>query len=249
MGKEPKPPSLDKIAEGIEANAPPAREDIPTAATPASSGSPAGSAPSPGAGPAPSGGGLTDRAIGALDRLGRSFDPKTHQTAADGSPILTKKGQLAIRGGRTSTGGAGPIAPALPGVEQQRQADLARFRSTAQVTVQSFASLASMFGGEIWEPSDAERVQLTDAWAEYYRVRGIRDVPPEIMLAAVMGGWALGTPDRRAQLASATTRLKGRFVRARSHRRSNGGGEIDPGPASDRVVPEPAFFGAGPAPR
>lgn len=240
MAKE-RAATLETIASEIEGTAPPAREDIPTA--PTADGS-VGAGNAPGAAPPPAPGALTDRSIGALDRLGRSFDRKLHHSTPDGTPILTKKGALSIKGGRPAgmTGG-GSVAPPLPGQSAQQAADAARFRSTAAVTVQSFASVATMLGGETWEPSAIEKAQLTDAWAEYYRVRGIRDVPPEVMLGAVMGSWAFGTPERRDQLRGVAARLQARLIArrnkpdARTHYGPNSGGQEHVMPAADRPLP------------
>ena len=49
-----------------------------------------------------------------------------------------------------------------------------------------------MIGGPGWKAESQEHAGMVNAWEAYYRARGIRDLPPEIMLCMVMGTY-IGT--------------------------------------------------------
>lgn len=138
------------------------------------------------------------------DAGGATFDPTVHMADASGSPILTKNGHLRRKPGRKK-GSAAPRSSTPPPPDQvlRERAESERYRTTAQVTVDSIVGLSVMTAGEHWTPEPAHRGAMVDAWTDYYRVRGIRDLPPEITIAVVMGAWALGTSERRADISRA----------------------------------------------
>lgn len=182
----------DTVASQLEDAAPePSGAEIsaPSAAT--ESAPQAGPVPSQPGGPAP----RTPR-----DRQGREFDPSLHQVDDAGRPILTLKGELRMKGnaGRKA-GGTATRASYVPPISSAPAAPVGpdpRIRSTAEVTVGMISLAFAFAGGEHWQTSESERENLVQAWCGYYAIRGMVDLPPEVVLITAYGGWIASNPKR-----------------------------------------------------
>lgn len=124
------------------------------------------------------------------------------------------------------------------------------YSTLARVTVVSLTSGLRMAFGEHWAANGQETDAMVDAWTAYFRARGIRDVPPEIMLAGAMTAYAgprLARPESRSAMARAWTWWKerraqrrgpvGDFGDARAGDRANGNGEDHAAPGTLHRLP------------
>ncbi len=155
----------------------------------------------------------------ATDKHGNIFDADIHCTNPDGTPKLMGTGHLVMKNRykaklkaagklgapRTSTfkapDPAKPGAPTEGGpMSKGSTPDLeleAKIASTAQVTSELIFTVGQAVGGEEWQPKldkkngIDERSAMVNAWAAYYRARGIADLPPEVMLAVALGSYAV----------------------------------------------------------
>lgn len=140
---------------------------------------------------------------GKTDERGRPFDPAIHETGPDGGPIIGKKtGYIRMRRGGAS-GAAKPsrsrvnIASAADSVtaslDAGRNADVIKEKiaSSAAVSAETIFILGQTIGGPEFAPEAAEREGLVAAWTHYYTVRGIVDIPPEVMIAVALGGYVM----------------------------------------------------------
>jgi hypothetical protein len=68
--------------------------------------------------------------------------------------------------------------------------------------------------GEHWRASPHELAHLNAAWSDYYRARGVVELPPELTLGVVMLTYAGGNEHRRAHVRAlwgvAVARARGR---------------------------------------
>ena len=146
---------------------------------------------------------------GLVDAQGRAFDPALHETdPATSEPRLTTTGKLRLKRGRggvsakVPTSGfkvgatSGPTVPGPSGAQVLAERN-AKIESTALITAEMIFMCGKLIGGEEWEPKVDkstglnERDIMKSAWAEYYRARGIIDLPPELMLAVAVGSYAV----------------------------------------------------------
>jgi len=146
------------------------------------------------------------------DKRGDLFSDDRHKSNANGMPIVSKLGHAIGKPGRpkkptaappvnpASSGsippggldgqGTGPAPPDLSAVAEAHEKE---YRTLAALTVVNIESLMRATAGEKWRMQKGggfdERATLTDAWTEYYKARGIRHVPPELMILAAMSGY------------------------------------------------------------
>jgi hypothetical protein len=64
------------------------------------------------------------------------------------------------------------------------------FKSAGIAVSRTFQMCCVMMGGDGWRPSEPETQALDTAWGNYFEARGIDNVPPEVLLAAVLLGYA-----------------------------------------------------------
>lgn len=157
------------------------------------------------------------------DKNGFSFDPEIHETKKDGTPKLSKNNILCRRPGRRAGASksrvfAGPQKPedkaeVLPGSEN------AHYEAAGRAMAQTVFGVGVMLFGEEWRPMRQEQVgldeaaQMQDAWADYFRARGVVDVPPGVAVGIAMVSYALprfGMPKTRSRLGALVDRWKGR---------------------------------------
>jgi len=128
---------------------------------------------------------------GATDRKGKTFDPEYHKTDETGNPVLTKDGYCKIdfkkRYKKT--------------VEQPKiniPEDLNE-SANRRITAEASAGLYIQFGvgvfGDEWYPEKSkvfnEQEHLVLCFDNYYRVKGVKDIPPGVALAIGLSGYAL----------------------------------------------------------
>lgn len=157
------------------------------------------------------------------DKNGFSFDPDIHETKKDGTPKLSKNGVLCRRPGRRAgasksrvfTGPQpGEQAEILPGTES------AHYDAAGRAMAQTiFAAGAALFGEE-WQPQRVESVgldedaQMQSAWADYFRARGVVDVPPGVAVGIAMVSYALP----RLSMPKTRNRIKGLIAKFRGRK-------------------------------
>lgn len=119
------------------------------------------------------------------------------------------------------------------GVEPITPLDAApEIRPLAEATVVTFTGMLTMVGGEGWNAESHETSAMINAWENYYRARGIRELPPELMLFAVMGTY-IGKRAMREENLEGFQRFAARFTRgrmipnARPDTRQNGSRQVD----------------------
>lgn len=131
---------------------------------------------------------------GQTDDLGRTFNSSIHESMPDGKPKMNKAGFIAKRrGGAAKAGGVNASkvntkakdAPAAA-VPENLEASI---QQTAAVSTALFLTMAQMAGGEEFAPvvdsktGENEPAAIESAFANYYRIKGIIDIPPGIALA------------------------------------------------------------------
>lgn len=121
----------------------------------------------------------SDSSRGPRDKQGRTFNPAIHAVQKDGSPSVTKSGFL--RAKRGASGQTYVPPQAIAGDEAVAAAGKAISRS--------FVTICIMLGGTEWNPSQDEMVGLDMAWSEYFKARGIEEIPPEVVLGTVLMGY------------------------------------------------------------
>lgn len=100
------------------------------------------------------------------------------QTAADAGAGMpgAPGGQLAAG---LAAGGPAVTAAAPPPLSP---------REAAETTVATLVTVGRSVGGDEWEPdNDQERENVTRGFERYYAIRGTPQLPPELVLAAVVG--------------------------------------------------------------
>ncbi|NIP73024.1 MAG: hypothetical protein GWO16_08340 [Gammaproteobacteria bacterium] len=152
------------------------------------------------------------------DKHGIKFDPALHKTNKDGTPKLTADGLLWRKPGARPKRSESRVyrgAPSQGPDSPDLQAEGARYRSTAEVTVATLNQLAVSLGGEDWQfgrvegiGRDAERAQHIEAWERYYRVRGISELPWWLELSVAQATYVL------PRLAAPSTKKRAGRLRA-----------------------------------
>lgn len=140
---------------------------------------------------------------GITDERGRPFDPAIHETGPDGKGIIgSRTGFLRMRRGGASKGGAAPsrskvsiasksVESAANTLDAARNADMLKEKiaSTAAVSTEMVLMLGQAVGGEEFAPEAGEKDGMTAAFVNYYTIRGVVDLPPEVMLGVCIFGY------------------------------------------------------------
>ena len=103
--------------------------------------------------------------------------------------------------------------------------------TTAQMTFM----LGMVVGGEEWKPSHDESVYMATAWTDYFRAKGIKDLPPGVVVATALISYAgprLFKPNTQTRIKMAGAKLKAFFNRRKkdatqSDSGNDGIGKID----------------------
>jgi len=205
--------------------------------TPAGETPPGGPASSPGEGKAAGSGKKSkgeidpDQWSHLKDKFGFKFDPALHEVKKDNTPKLSKNGLLCRKPGRTKTktrsrvftgpqpAGEGAAAPeAMPGTEAHHYA------AAGNAMAQTIFAIGVALGGEEWQPAKNEALglnesdQMAAAWADYFRAKGVVDIPPGMAVGIACASYALprlAMPKTRGRLG----RLVDWFKRRKGKRR------------------------------
>lgn len=172
-----------------------------------------------------------------LDRLGRAFDPAIHQTV-NGKPKITRDGRVAIKqgtGGRskptTSEQGKSTLPPNLEAPQDENAAT----RGVAALTVANEIALLTILFGPAWKPAVEENAALVEAWATYYKEKGIEEVSPTALLLLVHTGYAAKRIGEDAQTKTRLAALRDRAkLGLRRMFRRRRGAFADPGDNGER---------------
>lgn len=141
---------------------------------------------------------------GQTDFKGRPFDKILHEVNPDGSPRLNRDGYICCRRGapKVAKGETRPsrskIAPKeVKGNPSSSPATVARtdpepqIQATAQTTTVLVFAMGQMIGGEEFKPEAGEPESMQGAFANYYRAKGIQDIPPGVALSIVCASYVL----------------------------------------------------------
>lgn len=147
---------------------------------------------------------------GRTDDKGRPFDPNIHEMDSEGKPAINAKGwlkckrggaaQAAKRGGsahqsklNVDAKGGGPVlATGQATHDAKREAQI----NASAVTLTGLVfSVGQMVGGEEFAPrvdkstGEDEPAFIQGSFENYFRARGVVDIPPGVGLAFAIGGY------------------------------------------------------------
>jgi hypothetical protein len=166
------------------------------------------------------------------DRYKRPFNPALHETNADGSPNLTRNGNLRLKAIKTPGAerlqahaiGAKPPEVQLAEKEQAvakleakkkaetEAASLQQTKNCAFMSVMAFTGVAQGIFGDEWKAEEAEADMLTEATTQYFHSQGITDITPGWALVLAVGGYALPRfmmPKTKAKIEGAINAVMG----------------------------------------
>lgn len=144
----------------------------------------------------------------AKDKLGNTFDPNVHATDADGNAKYNKDGTLRRKRGRQSGQSIG--SPNTSNL----------YREAATATTQATFIMGQAIGGDEFAPivnveqGIDEPQMMINAWVEYYKSKGITQVPPWLGLAIAYTAYVgprLTKPTVKSRLAGLYANLKTRY--------------------------------------
>ncbi len=137
----------------------------------------------------------TAGATDAPQNDGSTFDPAIHEAGPDGKGVRTAAGVFRRKRGG---GGKSRVAPKAAQAGQPPQAaqdssNLAKIESAALVSAGLIFTVGRLVGGPEFEPivskEDNEPETMKAAFAEYYRIKGVADIPPGLALTLVCMGY------------------------------------------------------------
>ncbi|MDH4379166.1 MAG: hypothetical protein QE263_04600 [Vampirovibrionales bacterium] len=166
------------------------------------------------------------------DRYKRPFSPAIHETNPDGSPNLTRNGNLRLKAIKTPGAerlqahaiGAKPpevqIAEkeqAVAKLEAEKKAiaaaeSLQQTKNCAFMAVMSFTGVAQGIFGDEWKPGESEMDMLTQSTTDYFHAQGITDITPGWALVLGIGAYALPRltmPKTKAKIEGAIKAVMG----------------------------------------
>lgn len=149
------------------------------------------------------------------DKHGFKFDPEVHKVNRDGTPKVTGDGLLWRKPGKRPAKSKSVIFRGGPdqgtgtdesGHQPQPGTESAHYQAAGAVMAETIFSIGQMFMGREWAPVQTEgmdeRAAMADAWAQYFRAKGIHDIPPGVAVSIAMASYAL------PRLALESTRTK-----------------------------------------
>ncbi len=129
---------------------------------------------------------------GLVDKNGNGFDPfakpQIHRTKKDGSPSLSRNGKLILLNKTLKNEN---------GTEQEQiaEAENAMTKATSKVVANTIINICSVVGGEEWRPIEqkgmSEREMLEEAFFEYFKAKGVDDIPPSLGLGIALSAYAI----------------------------------------------------------
>lgn len=158
---------------------------------------------------------------GQTDFAGRRFDPALHMVDDNGMPKLTKTGYVRSKPGQGFRAEASRLDPTAGDVAQEDAPKAAakstesEVQATASVSALLFVRTAVLVGGVEFEAETDEQTHLVKTFADYYRAKGIVDIPPGAALALGLGFFVLKRWNRPAVVERRKTiwsRIKGWYI-------------------------------------
>lgn len=141
--------------------------------------------------------------IAAVDKKGRAFDPAIHATDSNGKPLYTPTGRF--RTLRRPAGLNSPTQTARVDTSDQNA------KATAIVAVTGGNQCLMMMFGEEWAFEKSkdmdEKEYLTQLTYEYFKAKGVVDIPPGVMLCIGLSMYAA-----KRITKPTTARIVGGFV-------------------------------------
>lgn len=137
-----------------------------------------------------------------MDERGDTFDKEVHEMGEDGAPRKTKKGFF-----HKKRGGLGKSTIAQVDTSSEDLSYQACGSSTAEIIF----ILGQSLGGGDWQPTQDERSYMTSAWGEYFKAKGVKDLPPGLIVATAMVSYAMprfALPETKSRLQRAGHWLK-----------------------------------------
>jgi hypothetical protein len=184
---------------------------------------------------------------GERDSAGEIYDPALHSaTKAKTSDGRWRRRRGAGSAPRPKVLHSVPHEAATPSGADGRTDALdspapVEIRPLALATVATLTGSLVMLGGKGWSATSDEMEGMVNAWEAYYRARGVREMPPEVMLAATMGTYVMvrvSDPVNTAPFRAIYERIMQRSIpRARPNPRSNGAGQVNVAPGVVAPVP------------
>lgn len=138
-----------------------------------------------------------------VDVWGRVFDPTIHLTDEGGAPLKSPKGKLRVQRGK------GIKKSTIAGIKKETI-----YNQTGAATAEILFVTSIAVGGGEWQPTEDERLYMSHAWAEYFRSKGIKDLPPGCILATALISYAIPRftqPVTKSRLSRAFGWLKTKF--------------------------------------
>ncbi|HHJ14267.1 MAG TPA: hypothetical protein ENJ79_07800 [Gammaproteobacteria bacterium] len=156
------------------------------------------------------------------DKFGFAFDPELHETKKNGEPKLSKNGLLCRRPGPRKKASKSYVfrgAPQEPTAGPAPGTEAAHYAAAGRAMAETIFGIGQAFFGSEWAPrvDEAmgldERAQMSDAWAQYFRAKGVVDIPPGIAVSVAMASYALprlATEQTKGRLRRMVEWAKGR---------------------------------------
>lgn len=145
-----------------------------------------------------------------LDERGDTFDGDQHEVDSDGKPRKTKGGFFhKKRGGVSKVSGA---KSSIASVDTPSE-DLS-YQACGSSTAEIIFIMGQALGGQEWVPVPDERRYMSDAWAQYYKAKEVKDLPPGLIVATAMISYAMprfSRPETKTRLQKASHWIKMRF--------------------------------------
>lgn len=180
---------------------------------------------------------------GERDAAGDTFDRSRHSVGSDGKPVRTAKGLWRRRRG------VGSLRVASTAVQTADENE--KFILAGKTCAECLFQGASLLGGPEWQPKvDAtqdERRDVAAAFTTYCRAKNLSDIPPGIILLAIITSYAaprFAQPITQKRATGAIIWLRTKYMKWRAKRaaqsdnrndgkRENDAGKKDSGGASE----------------
>lgn len=129
-----------------------------------------------------------------LDAAGVVWDPAVHATGKDGKGVPRADGTWRARRGvaahRSTVGGTSRVATPVQDTTKEQAMALAQCQAAGGAAASSIFMLGRVFGGEKWQPTEAEVKIQSDAWTAYFQAKGVTEFPPGFAVAIAVAGYA-----------------------------------------------------------
>lgn len=170
------------------------------------------------------------------DEDGKTFNPDLHIANPDGSPRINSQGFITKKRGRKK--GCAPNGklnlpdPHAGAVAAELQDATIKRQQAAYLSASGFINVGVLIFGEEWLPEKTpvdETGMIVQAFDDYYKIKGVADIPPGIALVIALGGYGIkrfAKPNTKTKMqlivGSVIERVKNLFNRLRGRKVVNG---------------------------